>query len=327
MRILVTGGAGYIGSHAVRALAKRGHDVRIYDNLCAGHRELVHGFELVKGDISNRVALLRALKDVDAVMHFAAHAYVGESVERPRKYFANNVLGGLTLLDAVIDSGIDNFVFSSTCAVYGVPPKNPIAEDTPRQPVNPYGASKLFFENALEAYGRAYGLRYAILRYFNAAGADESGDIGELHEPETHLIPCILQVAAGVRDRVDIFGDDYPTPDGSCIRDYIHVNDLANAHACALDLIATGAESFNVNLGSSIGYSVMEVVSAVENVIGRVLPRRICPRRPGDPAVLVADTSRAESLLQWRATRSLHDIVDGAWRWMQRIRSHSTLSA
>jgi UDP-glucose-4-epimerase GalE len=327
MRILVTGGAGYIGSHAVRVLAKRGHDVRIYDNLSTGHRELVRGFELVRGDISDRVALHRALKGVDAVMHFAAHAYVGESVERPRKYFANNVLGGLNLLDAAIDSGVANFVFSSTCAVYGVPPKNPITEDTPRQPLNPYGASKLFFENALEAYGRAYGLRYAALRYFNAAGADESGEIGELHEPETHLIPCVLEVAAGVRDRVDIFGDDYPTPDGSCIRDYIHVNDLADAHASALDLIASGAESFRVNLGSSTGYSVKELVLAVERVVGCVLPKRICQRRPGDPAVLVADASRAQQLLHWRATRSLDDIINSAWRWMQRTRSHAVLSA
>jgi UDP-glucose-4-epimerase GalE len=260
-------------------------------------------------------------------MHFAAHAYVEESVKRPRKYFANNVVGGLNLLDAVIDSGIDNFVFSSSCAVYGVPYENPIGEDVPRQPVNPYGASKLFLENALEAYGRAYGLRYATLRYFNAAGADESGNIGELHEPETHLIPCVLQVAAGVRARVDIFGGDYLTPDGSCVRDYIHVNDLADAHACALDLIAGGAESFSVNLGTGIGYSVKEVVSAVEGVTGRVLPKRICGRRPGDPAVLVADASRAERLLHWRSTRSLHDIVNSAWRWMQRTRSHSTLSA
>src|SRR5882757_10819431 len=235
--VLVIGGAGYIGSHAARTLRRRGHEVIIYDNLSTGHEFLAGGFELVRGDIADAAKLSSSLRRVDSVMHFAAHAYVGESVTDPRKYFRNNVEGGLVLLSACVDCGVRRIIFSSTCAVYGVPAKVPIPENIPRQPVNPYGVSKLFFEYALEAYDRAYGLRFAALRYFNAAGADESGEIGELHEPETHLIPLALRAAGGDGAELQVFGADYPTPDGTCIRDYIHVNDLASAHVKALEYL------------------------------------------------------------------------------------------
>jgi UDP-glucose 4-epimerase len=318
MRVLVTGGAGYVGSHAARALARRGHHVLIYDNLSTGHRILADGFDLVVGDIGDAKTVAAALRDTDAVLHFAAHAYVGESVQNPRKYFQNNVQSGLTLLNAVVDAGVRQFVFSSTCAVYGVPAKIPITEDAVRQPVNPYGASKLFFENALEAYSKAYGLGYVSLRYFNAAGADEGGEIGELHEPETHLIPCALQTAAGIRPNLEVYGTDYPTPDGTCVRDYVHVSDLAEAHVLALEYLATGRESAALNLGTGKGHSVKEVVSAVEEVTGVTLPKRMCPRRPGDPAVLVADASRAQQALKWNPSRPLQEIVSSAWRWAQK---------
>jgi UDP-glucose-4-epimerase GalE len=276
------------------------------------------------GNIGDSEAVAAALRDIDAVLHFAAHAYVGESVQNPRKYFENNVQSGLTLLNAVVDTGVRHFVFSSTCAVYGVPAKIPITEDAARQPVNPYGASKLFFENALEAYSKAYGLGYVSLRYFNAAGADESGEIGEMHEPETHLIPCALQAAVGIRPNLEVYGTDYPTPDGTCVRDYVHVSDLAEAHVLALEYLATGGESAAINLGTGEGHSVKEVLSAVEEVTGIILPKQMCTRRPGDPPVLVADASRAQQLLKWSPSRSLRDIVSSAWRWAQKSdMSHS----
>lgn len=314
----MVGGAGYIGSHAARALGRAGYEVIVYDNLSTGHRRLAQGFELVVGDIADEPKLRSALQRVDGVMHFAAHACVGESVENPRKYFQNNVEAGLRLLNATLDAGIRRFVFSSTCAVYGMPAQIPITEAIPREPVNPYGSSKLFFENALEAYGRAYGLRSARLRYFNAAGADESGEIGELHDPETHLIPLALAAAAPGDAELRIFGADYPTPDGTCIRDYIHVNDLAEAHVRALRCLENGEESLALNLGTGEGHSVLEIVRAAETVTGRAVRRRIVPRRPGDPPVLVADATRAQQVLQWKAARSLRDIVSSAWTWMQR---------
>jgi UDP-glucose-4-epimerase GalE len=318
MRVLVVGGAGYIGSHAARALRKRGHEVVIYDNLSTGYELLAKGFELVVGDLGDVDRLRPVMERVDAVMDFAAYAYVGESVANPRKYFHNNVVSALALLNAAIDTGIRNFVFSSTCAVYGVPAKVPITEETIRQPINPYGVSKLFFENALEAYDRAYGLRYAALRYFNAAGADESGEIGELHDPETHLIPLALAASQADGPALQIFGADYPTADGTCIRDYIHVNDLAEAHALALSRLAEGGASFAANLGTGHGCSVLEIVSAVEEVTGRKVRREMGPRRAGDPPALVADPTRAEQLLRWKASRSMHDIVATAWKWRQR---------
>jgi len=322
LAILVVGGAGYIGSHAARALRRAGYEAIIYDSLVNGHRRLADGFELVEGDIADEAKLRSVLKRVDGVMHFAAHAYVGESVENPRKYFRNNVEAALGLLNATLDAGIRRFVFSSTCAVYGEPAKVPITEDNPRQPVNPYGTSKLFCEYALEAYDRAYGLRSARLRYFNAAGADDSGEIGELHNPETHLIPLAL-AATGDGAELKIFGTDYPTPDGTCVRDYIHVNDLADAHVRALQHLEKGGESIALNLGTGQGDSVLEVIQAAETATGRTVRRKVGSRRAGDPPVLVADATRAQQVLGWRAARTLSDIVSSAWKWMQTVRSGS----
>jgi UDP-glucose-4-epimerase GalE len=316
--VLVIGGAGYIGSHTARALRRRGHEVIIYDNLSTGHAFLAAGFELIRADIADVQSLSATLRRVDSVMHFAAHAYVGESVENPRKYFRNNVESGLVLLNACLDNGVRRMIFSSTCAVYGIPTKIPISEQNPRQPVNPYGVSKLFFEEALQAYDRAYGLRFAALRYFNAAGADESGEIGELHDPESHLIPSAMQAAIGARSEMEVFGTDDPTPDGTCIRDYIHVNDLADAHVLALEHLANGADSIAVNLGTGRGYSVKEVLNQIEVVSGLKVPVRMAPRRPGDPPALIADPTLAENLLHWKATRTLEEIVTTAWKWMQR---------
>ena len=320
MAVLVIGGAGYIGSHTARALKRAGHEVIVFDNLSTGHEFLAAGFELVKGDVLDAAALKRVLARADAIMHFAAHAYVGESVENPRKYFRNNVEGGLSLLNAALDAGVKHIIFSSTCAVYGEPAKVPIEEDAPRLPVNPYGVSKLFLERALEAYGVAYGLRFASLRYFNAAGADESGEIGELHDPETHLIPLALGAAAGIGPELQVFGSDYPTPDGTCIRDYIHVSDLADVHVKALEHLKAGKENFAVNVGTGRGYSVQEVISAIEEVTGKRVPRKIGPRRAGDPPALVANPSKAQAMLEWKATRGLHEIVANAWNWTERRR-------
>jgi UDP-arabinose 4-epimerase len=320
LQVLVIGGAGYIGSHAARALKRAGHEVIIFDNLSTGYEFLAAGSKLVKGDMLDAEALARVLLRVDAVMHFAAHAYVGESVANPRKYFRNNVEGGLSLLNAALEAGVKKIIFSSTCAVYGEVAKVPIEENIPREPVNPYGVTKLFFEQALEAYDRAYGFRFASLRYFNAAGADESGEIGELHDPETHLIPLALSAAAGHGSELRVFGSDYPTPDGTCIRDYIHVNDLAAAHVNALEHLAAGRDSFAVNLGTGQGASVREVISAVEKTTGKKVPHQIVPRRQGDPPALVANPAKAEALLQWKATRGLDEIVSTAWNWMQRQR-------
>jgi UDP-glucose-4-epimerase GalE len=324
LAILVTGGAGYIGSHAARALRRSGYEVLIYDNLSSGFHRLAKGFELVEGDIGDESKLREVLARVDAVMHFAAHAYVGESVENPRKYFRNNVLAALSLLNSTLDAGIRRFVFSSTCAVYGVPAEVPITEQTPREPVNPYGASKLFFENALEAYSRAYGLSSMRLRYFNASGADESGEIGELHEPETHLVPLALAATKEEGHELQVYGSDYPTPDGTCVRDYIHVNDLADAHVRALQHLETvgkekqrQGESLALNLGTGHGHSVLEVMQAAEKVTGRPVRKRMGPRRAGDPPALVADPTKAQRVLGWTAKHNLADIVSSAWAWMQ----------
>ena len=326
--ILVSGGAGYIGSHAARALRRSGYEVVLYDNLSTGFRRLAQGFELVEGDIADEARLRPALAGVDAVMHFAAHAYVGESVENPRKYFRNNVVAALSLLNCAMDAGIRRFLFSSTCAVYGVPEQIPITEQTPREPVNPYGASKLFFENALEAYSRAYGLRSVSLRYFNAAGADDSGEIGELHDPETHLIPLALAASAENGPELQIYGSDYPTSDGTCVRDYIHVSDLADAHVLALQHLERArneknaaekdGESLAVNLGTGRGHSILEVIRAAENATGQPVRRKIVARRPGDPPILVADPAKAQRVLGWTAQRNLADIVSSAWIWMQK---------
>jgi UDP-glucose 4-epimerase len=314
--VLVVGGAGYIGSHTAHALRRQGYEVILYDNLSTGHPRLAAGFELILGDASDTSKLVAILRRVDAVMHFAASAYVGESVVHPRQYFENNVRSGLALLHAVLDSQVRRFIFSSSCAVYGTPANLPITEETPRLPVNPYGASKLAIEHALEAYDHAYGLRFIAFRYFNAAGADESGAVGELHSPETHLIPCAFEAIAGTRRELQIYGDDYPTADGTCIRDYIHVSDLAEAHVLGLEYLTRGV-SAELNLGTGHGHSVRQVISAVERVTGREVPQRMVPRRAGDPAKLVADPGLAENLLKWRAKRSLDQIVSSAWRWQQ----------
>jgi UDP-glucose-4-epimerase GalE len=318
--VLVVGGAGYIGSHAVLALKRRGYEAIVYDNLGAGHAELVRGFELIVGDAADTSKLAAVLPRVDAVMHFAAHAYVGESVVNPRKYFQNNVLDGVSLLNAVLDSKVRKFIFSSSCAVYGIPAKVPITETFPRVPVNPYGVTKLIFEQALEAYGPAYGLKYINLRYFNAAGADESGTIGEMHSPETHLIPSAFEAIRGQRPELQVFGDKYPTPDGTCVRDYIHVSDLAEAHVSALEYLTTGT-SQAVNLGTGRGHSVREILSTIKRVTGREVPSRMAPPRSGDPAELVADPALATKLLNWKAKRSLDEIVDTAWKWDERVQS------
>ena len=323
MRVLVTGGAGYIGSHGARALARRGHQVVIYDNLSTGHRELARGFELIEGNVGDAAKLAGALRGMDAVMHFAALSIVPESVQNPRKYFENNVRDGLVLLNTCLEAGVRRLIFSSTAAVYGNPVSVPITEDAPKAPVNPYGRSKLAFEYAMQSYDVAYGLRFMSLRYFNAAGCEDSGEIGELHDPETHLIPAALQSATGARRELQIFGEDYGTPDGTCIRDYIHVEDLAEAHVLALEHLVGGGESNILNLGTGKGHTVREVVSTIERVIGRELPKRVVGRRPGDPPVLLADPSRAEKLLGWKAGRSLEQMVASAWNFMEHRQAHA----
>lgn len=318
MKVLVVGGAGYIGSHAARVLRRHGFDVLLYDNLSTGHVALAKGFELVVGEVTETGKLADAMKRSLAAMHFAAHAYVGESVKDPRRYFRNNVEGGLALLNTALETGLRNVIFSSTCAVYGIPAQVPISEDAPRQPVNPYGVSKLFFEQALEAYDVAYGLRFASLRYFNAAGADEAGETGECHDPETHLIPLALRAATEHGAPLQVFGSDYPTADGTCIRDYIHVTDLAEAHVKALEHLLRGGNSMALNLGTGRGHSVKEVITAVETITGKRVRMQLGPRRAGDPPALVADPGRAEGVLGWKAKRSLAEIVSTAWQWLQR---------
>jgi UDP-arabinose 4-epimerase len=315
MKVFVTGGAGYIGSHTIRRLREKRHDVTVYDNLSTGHDWLVRGYPLVVSDLRDADALRNALPGHDAIVHFAACAYVGESVEHPRKYFNNNVVGGLSLLDAALEAGVRNVVFSSTCATYGTPTRIPITEDEPQVPINPYGHSKLFFEKALASYSHAYGIRHVSLRYFNAAGADPSGEIGEIHVPEPHLIPLACSAAHDEVSHLNIFGADYPTPDGTCIRDYIHVNDLADAHVLALEYLESGGDSVALNLGMGRGYSVREVVAATEQVSGRAVPVQIANRRRGDPAELVADPTRAQTVLNWKARRTFEEIIRSAWQW------------
>jgi UDP-glucose 4-epimerase len=317
MRILVVGGAGYIGSFAVRHLLRAGHDVRAFDNLDLGHAWAVPEGRLVAGDLADRPAVEAALRDhrAEAVMHFAAFASVPESVADPAKYYRNNVVGTLNLLDAMRAAGVGRIVFSSTCAVYGVPERVPIAEDTPPRPISPYGATKLACERALADYAAAYGLGAAALRYFNACGGADDGSLGEDHDPETHLIPLVLQVALGRRDHAAIYGNDYPTPDGTCVRDYIHVEDLAEAHLRALDRLEPGRlRAYNVGTGS--GFSVRQVVEAARRVTGHPIPAEERPRRPGDPPVLVAAPDAIRRDLGWSPRYTdIEAIVRTAWAW------------
>jgi UDP-arabinose 4-epimerase len=318
MNVLVTGGAGYIGSHTAKALRRAGMQPVVFDNLATGHRSFVKWGPLVVGDVADRGAVTHALKEhsIGAVIHFAGSAYVGESVTNPRKYFSNNVAGSLGLLDAALDGGVSAVIFSSTCAGYGIPDSVPITEQHPQRPINPYGDSKVFVERALHWYGHAYGLKSLALRYFNVAGADADGDVGEIHEPETHLIPSAIAAALGRRPPLEVFGSDYPTPDRTAVRDYVHVSDLADAHVRALELVLAGGAPEALNLGAERGYSVREVIAMVELACGKPVPLREAPRRAGDPAVLVADTVRARSAFGWSPGRSnLEEMVRSAAAW------------
>lgn len=320
-KILVTGGAGYIGSHAALALKEAGYDVVILDNLVYGHREIVEEVlkvELVVGDTNDRACLdaLFQVHQFDAVMHFAAYAYVGESVSQPDKYYRNNVIGTLTLLEAMKDAGINKFVFSSTCATYGVPTEVPIPEHHPQNPINPYGATKLMVERILSDFDVAYDFRSVAFRYFNAAGADPQGRLGEDHQPETHLIPLVLFTALGKQESVSILGTDYDTPDGSCIRDYIHVTDLAEAHVLGLEYLLKGGASDRFNLGNGNGFSVKEVIEAARAVTGRSIQAEEKPRRAGDPPALVGSGDRAKQVLGWDPQYAdLETILRHAWAW------------
>ncbi|HEV2834558.1 MAG TPA: UDP-glucose 4-epimerase GalE [Pyrinomonadaceae bacterium] len=318
MRVLVTGGAGYIGSVVTEQLLSDGNQVVVYDNLSKGHHAaVVEGAEFVQAELLNADTLKQTLHDrqIEAVIHMAASSLVGESVEHPNKYFQNNVIASLALLDAMLACDVKRLVFSSTAATYGEPETQPIEESAPTNPTNPYGETKLAFERSMQWYDRAYGLRYASLRYFNAAGATEH--CGEDHDPETHIIPITLQAAAGKRARVEIYGDDYPTPDGTCIRDYIHVIDLARAHIQALDALSEGSRIYNLGCGGT-GYSVREVIDTAEKVTGREIPIHVGPRRAGDPAILVASSDRIKTELGWRPQfQDLGLIIESAWRWMQ----------
>ena len=317
MRILVVGGAGYIGSHAVRGLLAAGHDVRVFDNLDLGHAWAVPEGRLIVGDLADPSALGAALRGhrAEAAMHFAAFTSVPESVADPSRYYRNNVVGALNLLDAMRAEGVSRLVFSSTAAVYGVPDAVPIGEDAPARPINPYGFTKLAIERALADYASAYGMGTASLRYFNACGAAEDGTLGEDHEPETHLVPLVLQVPLGRRESVAIFGTDYPTPDGTCVRDYIHVEDLADAHARALDRLEPG-RSLIYNVGTGRGFSVRQVIDSARRVTGHPIPVVEHPRRAGDPPVLVASADRLRRDLGWSPRYTeLDDIIRSAWAW------------
>ncbi len=321
--ILVTGGAGYIGSHAVLALKRAGYGVVVLDNLVYGHRDLIEKVsqvELIVGDTNDRALLdeLFATHSIAAVMHFSAYAYVGESVTDPAKYYRNNVIGTVTLLEAMLAASVKQFVFSSTCATYGIPNTVPIPEDHPQNPINPYGMTKLMVERILADFDVAYGLKSVCFRYFNAAGADPDGLLGEDHNPETHLIPLVLMTALGKRESVSIFGTDYPTPDGTCVRDYIHVNDLAKAHVLGLEYLLQNGATAVFNLGNGNGYSVKQVIDTAEMVTGQHIKVVESDRRPGDPPSLVGSSDRARKTLGWKPQYpEMKDILTHAWNWHQ----------
>ena len=321
--ILVTGGSGYIGSHTVKALQQVGYEVLILDNLVYGHQDIAEilGAELIVGDTNDRDLLDQLFSDrpISAVMHFAAYAYVGESVTQPDKYYRNNVVGTLTLLEAMVAANIKTFVFSSTCATYGVPQQTPITEDHPQAPINPYGATKLMVERILQDFDVAYGLKSVIFRYFNAAGADPNGVIGEDHNPETHLIPLILLTALGKRDAITVYGSDYPTPDGTCLRDYIHVTDLAEAHVLGLQYLLNSKKSEIFNLGNGNGFSVKKVIDTAKQVTGKPIKVLFGDRRAGDPPALVGSSEKAKKILNWQPKYAdLNLILQHAWQWHQK---------
>lgn len=318
MNILVTGGAGYIGSHTVRMLRKMGKNVVVYDSLATGHRDSVKNEIFVKGDIFDSELLQDTIKrySIDSVVHFAAYSLVGESMEKPEKYYHNNVVGTLNLLDVMLKNNVKKLVFSSTAAVYGEPESIPIPEDISKKPTNVYGRTKLMMENVMEDYSRVLGLKYIALRYFNACGADEAGDIGEDHNPESHLIPLVLKTCLGKIDSIKIYGDDYPTKDGTCIRDYIHVNDLAEAHILALEALYDGKKSSAYNLGNGSGFTVKEIIKAAEEVTGIIIKKEVVERRAGDPAVLIASSDKISKELNWKPKyRDINSIIETAWRW------------
>lgn len=323
MSILIVGGAGYIGSHTAKLIAQAGEQPVVFDNLVYGHRQAVKWGPFIEGDLADQALIDRVLREhaVTAVIHFAAYTYVGESVTNPRKYFRNNVVNALNLLDAMVDRGVRDIVFSSTAATYGDPIEDPISERHPQLPINPYGESKLTVEKILKWYAGAYGLRYAALRYFNAAGADPDGEIGEDHTPESHLIPLAIEAAMGRRPMLELYGTDYPTPDGTAVRDYIHVTDLAEAHRLALAVLRAGTPALHLNLGTGRGHSVREVIAAVGRAAGRPVPFREVARRAGDPPSLVADPRQAKELLRWTPRYpDIDTIAAHAVRWHSRKR-------
>jgi UDP-glucose 4-epimerase len=321
MNILVVGGAGYIGSHMVKRLLADGHQVIVVDNLSTGYQDAVLSKTFYQVDIASHFGINQVFKDhiIDAVFHFASYIQVGESVTAPAKYYENNVSATLTLLQAMVDAGVKKFVFSSTAAVFGNPEYSPIDENHPKRPINPYGHSKLMVEQILKDFDHAYALKSVCLRYFNAAGADPEGQLGERHEPETHLIPLVLQAASGRRSAISIFGNDYDTPDGTCVRDYIHINDLADAHVKAIEYLNSGNSSDVFNLGNGKGFSVKEIIHAAEKVTGKSIPINYEARRAGDPPILVADATKAQKILGWSPHYTeVGEIIQHAWGWEQK---------
>ena len=318
MNILIVGGAGYIGSHMCKYLSQNGYTPIVLDNLVCGHQESVKWGPFIEGSMDDKALINHIFKEyeITAVMHFAAFCYVDESVENPGKYYRNNVAATLSLLEAMIENDILNFIFSSTCATYGEPVEIPIKENHPQSPINPYGRSKLMVEQVMDDFGNAYGLKSASLRYFNAAGADPDGELGEDHSPETHLIPLVLQTALNQRKAIEIFGDDYPTSDGTCIRDYIHINDLAQTHLLALERLLNGLPGGQYNLGNSDGYSVKQVIDVARQVTKKQIPPKIVKRRPGDPAVLIGSSEKSIKELGWKPQfTDLSTIIETAWKW------------
>ncbi len=316
--ILITGGAGYIGSHTNKILSKKGYKTVVFDNLERGSIKLVKWGNFIKGDLRNIEDIRNTFKKYkfNAVIHFAAYAYVGESVEFPDKYYENNVLGTLNLLKVMKEFGVKNIIFSSSCATYGIPEKVPISENTPQNPINPYGRSKLFSENIIKDFEQSYGIKYIILRYFNAAGADTEGEIGEIHNPETHLIPLTIFAAIGLIEKLNVFGNDYPTKDGTCIRDYIHVSDLAEAHVKALEYLLREKKSDIFNVGIGVGFSILDIIKTVNKISNKKINYIFVERRPGDPSILIASNKKIKKILNWQPKFiKIEDIIKSAYNW------------